>query len=216
MLQSEKKSLIRFLTIYLSSTFVLFSLASGIFYLYSKHNILDHQLESLKYESEHLKQRLRELDSCIKNQNEFSQLVADIINSLDFEDPDTKEKEEKKGEEINIDLVISNVERLIKQENFEQALAILNEVKSKNEDIERLKNQAIEGIINRERNKAAKLFLLAKETEQKEKKLKYLEQSYRILEALIIQYPDSPLISRVRKNLEKVAEEIKNLNIKTP
>ena len=43
-----------------------------------------------------LKQRLRELDSCIKNQNEFSQLVADIINSLDFEDPDTKKKEEKK------------------------------------------------------------------------------------------------------------------------
>jgi hypothetical protein len=136
-----------------------------------------------------------------------------IIKEAEIEEK-VEVKEEKKEEEINIDLVISNVERLIKQENFEQALAILNEVKSKNEDIERLKNQAIEGIINRERNKAAKLFLLAKETEQKEKKLKYLEQSYRILEALIIQYPDSPLISRVRENLEKVAEEIKNLNIK--
>ena len=43
-----------------------------------------------------LKQRLRELNSCIKNQNEFNRLVADIISNLDFEDSDSKEKEEKK------------------------------------------------------------------------------------------------------------------------
>jgi len=42
-----------------------------------------------------LKQRLKELDSCIKNQNKFDQLAADIINSLDFEDSNSKEKEEK-------------------------------------------------------------------------------------------------------------------------
>ena len=43
-----------------------------------------------------LKQRLKELNSCIKNQNEFNRLVADIISNLDFEDSDSKEKEEKK------------------------------------------------------------------------------------------------------------------------
>ena len=43
-----------------------------------------------------LKGKLKELDNCVKNQNEFNKLVADIINRLDFEDPDTKEKEEKK------------------------------------------------------------------------------------------------------------------------
>ena len=43
-----------------------------------------------------LKQRLNKLDSCIKNQNEFSQLVANIINNLDFKDPKSKEKKEKK------------------------------------------------------------------------------------------------------------------------
>ena len=42
-----------------------------------------------------LKKRLKELDSCIKNQKEFNQLVVDIINNLDFEDSDSKEKEEK-------------------------------------------------------------------------------------------------------------------------
>ena len=43
-----------------------------------------------------LKKKLKELDGCIKNQNEFSKLVTDIINDLDFEDPNTKEKEEEK------------------------------------------------------------------------------------------------------------------------
>jgi len=43
-----------------------------------------------------LKQRLKELDNCIQNQNEFNQLIANIINNLDFEDPDSKENEEKK------------------------------------------------------------------------------------------------------------------------
>ena len=43
-----------------------------------------------------LKQKLKKLDDCIKNQNEFSQLITDIINNLEFEDPDSKEKQENK------------------------------------------------------------------------------------------------------------------------
>jgi len=136
-----------------------------------------------------------------------------IVKEAEEENIEKQKEGEKKEEEINLDLVITNVERLIKQENFEQALAILNEVKVEDEKIAQLKNQAIEGIINRERNKAAKLFLLAKETEQIEEKRKYLEESYRILEALILQYPNSPLIKRVKENLDKVAEEIKNLDM---
>jgi cobaltochelatase CobT len=43
-----------------------------------------------------LKEKLKDLDNCIKNQNEFSKLVTDIISGLDFEDPETKEREENK------------------------------------------------------------------------------------------------------------------------
>ena len=43
-----------------------------------------------------LKQRLKELDNCIENQSKFDQLVAGLIDNLDFEDSDSKEKEEKK------------------------------------------------------------------------------------------------------------------------
>ena len=59
MLNSEQSSLVRFLLIYLGSTFLLFSLASWIFYVSSKHHLLDEQQEILKYQSENIKSKLR-------------------------------------------------------------------------------------------------------------------------------------------------------------
>ena len=61
MLRSEKRSLIRFLILYLGSTFILFSIASWLFYISSKHHLLDQQRESIKYEAEHIKSQLRTL-----------------------------------------------------------------------------------------------------------------------------------------------------------
>lgn len=59
MLNSEQSSLVRFLLIYLGSTFLLFSLASWIFYISTKHNLLDHQRKTLEYQSENIKSKLR-------------------------------------------------------------------------------------------------------------------------------------------------------------
>lgn len=61
MLDSEKRSLRRFLTIYLSSTFLLFLLAAFLFYAFAKHHLLDQQLKSLEYQANHLKSALRVL-----------------------------------------------------------------------------------------------------------------------------------------------------------
>ena len=61
MLVSEKRSLFRFLSIYLSSTFLLFLLATFIFYNFQKHHILDRQNNELNLEAKHISQRLREL-----------------------------------------------------------------------------------------------------------------------------------------------------------
>ncbi len=125
-----------------------------------------------------------------------------------------KPEGEKKETPVSLDLIISHAKRLIEQENYEQALSILNEVKESNEQINELKNKAIEGIINRERNKAAKLFLLAKEERDIQKKKEYLENSYRILEALIVQYPESPLIKRVEENLKEVEKELNKISVR--
>jgi len=43
-----------------------------------------------------LKQGLKKLDNCIEDQNEFNQLAADLIDNLDFEDSNSKDREEKK------------------------------------------------------------------------------------------------------------------------
>lgn len=85
MLQSEKKSLFRFLAIYLTSTFLLFSLISGIFYIYSKHQLLDQQMESLKIEAEHIKQKLRVLHHSNSNVLYYpdSKLIKSAIYDLD-------------------------------------------------------------------------------------------------------------------------------------
>ena len=62
MLQSEKRSLFRFLGIYLSSTFLLFFMATIIFYDFQKHQIIDVQNSELSKEAERLTQALRELN----------------------------------------------------------------------------------------------------------------------------------------------------------
>lgn len=61
MLSSERRSLVRFLVIYLASTLLLFSLASWIFYSSAKHHLLDQQRETIKYEAELIKSKLRVL-----------------------------------------------------------------------------------------------------------------------------------------------------------
>jgi len=48
MLKSEKKSLFRFLVIYMITTMALFTLAATWFYIYEKHRLLDLQREAIK------------------------------------------------------------------------------------------------------------------------------------------------------------------------
>lgn len=67
MLHSEKRSLFRFLFIYLSSTFLLFLLATFLFYDYQKHQIIDIQNSQLAIEAERIAQGLRQLNQTFTN-----------------------------------------------------------------------------------------------------------------------------------------------------
>jgi len=59
--RSEKRSLFRFLSIYLISTLILFSIGSYLFYAFEKHHLLDGQKEGMKQEGEKLQHQLIEL-----------------------------------------------------------------------------------------------------------------------------------------------------------
>ena len=48
---------------------------------------------------ENLGNKLPKLDNCIENQSEFGQIMADLIDKLDFEDSDSKEKKEETQKE---------------------------------------------------------------------------------------------------------------------
>ena len=68
MFASEKKSLWRFLLIYISSSLVLFALGLVIFFNYEKHRIIDNQNTLLKAQSTTLIPQLKELHSSQKHE----------------------------------------------------------------------------------------------------------------------------------------------------
>ena len=58
MYRSEKRSLYRFLIIYLLSTLILFTIGSTIFYTLEKHHLLDKQREAMQQEGEKIQHQL--------------------------------------------------------------------------------------------------------------------------------------------------------------
>ena len=59
----------------------------------AKEKVLSHWSELF---DKKLNKKLKKLDKCIENQDEFSQMIAELIEKLDFEDSNSKEKQEKK------------------------------------------------------------------------------------------------------------------------
>ncbi len=103
--------------------------------------------------------------------------------------------------------------RLIEEENYEEAIKKLDSVEGqdKNPEAKRIRDLAIENIINRDRYRAAQIFLMAKRSDDPKKKEELLLSSHKILEQLIDKYPDSSLIDKLKDNLKKVEEELEKL-----
>ncbi|MFH1351563.1 MAG: hypothetical protein ABII26_11620 [Pseudomonadota bacterium] len=111
---------------------------------------------------------------------------------------------------------IKLAKKLIEEENFKEALTTLDEIKGAGDvtsEMKQLRELAIEKIINRERNEAAKLFLLAGKTNEPSKKKELLLSSYKILKTLIEKYPLSPLINKLNDHQKKVKEELGRLGV---
>lgn len=105
-------------------------------------------------------------------------------------------------------------QKLLEQERFEEAISRLDEVlmsEGEGYKINTLKKQAVRGLINRERNRAAKLFLNAKRAHDPAEKEKHLYSSYEILKKLIEQYPSSSLNLKIKSHMKTVEEELQRL-----
>ena len=103
---------------------------------------------------------------------------------------------------------------LIEEENFEEAITkieTLRDEQSMTPEMRELKNVATEKLIKRDRDKAAKYFLMARKTTDPTKKEQLLLSSYDLLKALIDRYPSSPMLEKLEDNLRTVKAELKKL-----
>ncbi len=96
MLRSEKKSLFRFLIIYIVTTMILFLFIASLFYIYEKHRLLDLQIDTLKQDSETLTIKLRELHNDTTNKlfypsnSQYKSAIFDIDKNYIFGDFEPK------------------------------------------------------------------------------------------------------------------------------
>ncbi|MBN2123293.1 MAG: hypothetical protein JW821_03290 [Deltaproteobacteria bacterium] len=106
---------------------------------------------------------------------------------------------------------IKTARRLVEEEKYEEAISRIEEMQREgamDAESRELKESAIEKLINRERNKAAKFFLMAKNTSDPAKKRELLSSSYDILKKLMDKYPSSPLNKKINDNMNRIREEM--------
>ncbi len=96
----------------------------------------------------------------------------------------------------------------IRSEKFEEAILKLDGLPPTDAEVKELKNTAVEKIINRERNKAARLFLAASKSKDPAKKEELLTSSYNILKAVADKYPSSPLTPKLQNHMNQVTKEL--------
>ena len=112
--------------------------------------------------------------------------------------------------------ILETARKQMEEEKFEEAISNLEVLEAEQEDVReilQLKEQTIEGLVNRERNRAAKIYLEAKKSWDPAKKEKLLRTSYEILKVLIDKYPSSILNEKLKSHLKTVGDELNKLGV---
>jgi len=146
-----------------------------------------------------------------------AELADQAMKSVEW--AEEKARDRQQTEASRKEEAIELAANLIEQERYEEAIAELETLgrgQALNQEAKQLQDLAVEKIVNRERNKAAKLFLMARNTADPAKKEELLVSSYNILKALIDKYPSNPLYQKINDNIKKIEEEMSKLGIPVP
>lgn len=106
---------------------------------------------------------------------------------------------------------IEEIRAFIEREKYEAALQRLDAMKPSDDiriRITALKDQATSGIIQQDRDKAARLYLKARNTVDVSEKQRSLNSSYQLLKNLLDRFPDSPMAPKIQDNLDTVKIEM--------
>jgi len=109
---------------------------------------------------------------------------------------------------------VKDIRGLVEDEKYEEAVSGVEKLKSEgiqSNELNTLELEATEKLINRDRKRAAGLFLRAKKTESLTEKKHYLNRSRDLLQQLLYKYPSSPLYENIKSNLESVDKALGKL-----
>ena len=125
-------------------------------------------------------------------------------------------EEEKAIRAVDVKNTVAAVRDLIESDQFEDAIRMLETISGVQDEsadeVTLLKDRAVEGIINRDRNEAAQLFLSARNSTEPSKKEALLKSSLQILVYLLEKYPSSNVKDKILSNISRVENELKKLN----
>jgi tetratricopeptide (TPR) repeat protein len=149
-------------------------------------------------------------------EGEDTEIIDQALRSIDA--AQERFRDQKVSKEVREKEALRTARKLIEDEDFEEAITRLEELEQSIEfgtESRVLRAQAIEKLVARERNRAAKLFLSAKGAADPENKEKYLTLSRDILKLLIEKYPSSSLNQKLKSNLLTVEKELAKLGRET-
>ena len=109
---------------------------------------------------------------------------------------------------------LKRIQKLLDKEKYQEAISKLQDLETAgppSQKIISMKQEAEQGLINQERNRAAEFFLKAKAATDPVVKGQYLHTSRDILMNLLTEFPSSPLYDKIKNNLEKVNEQLDKL-----
>jgi tetratricopeptide (TPR) repeat protein len=141
-----------------------------------------------------------------------TELIDRALNNID--EAETAYEESVKIKETYLKQTYESAKKSYEKEDYKEAIATLEalgKTQKLNAEAADLKSRAIESLINRERNRAAELFLEAKKTQDLEKKRALLGTSYKILKTLVEDYPQSPLKHKLMSHMNIVLKEMGKL-----
>ena len=152
-----------------------------------------------------LSSKLKQLDSYIEDQNSYSELIANLIDNLEFEDSDSKEKEETTKDSSSSSQKNSDDNNSSEKEEDQRSDSDLNTADNSFDSLDE-KNDLEEVS---EKEIAVDQRLLAKESLLKEKYKVFTNKYDEIKNAEELEKEDE--IERLRKNLDQQLTNLQNL-----
>ncbi len=176
-----------------------------------------HRVEALVQDKEYDKARLLLIRQSIRYPEDPEaaaiRQAMKRVDRIEAEEPEAR-RAQPEGPAGETDGILEETRRRLAAEDFEGALNVLERLGPEaRAEAAGLREQAVSGFIQQERDKAARWFLMARNAREPDEQKAHLQTCHRTLEGLLERFPDAPMAPRIRSNLGTVTEEMERHGI---